>query len=157
VDVSKSTPPGRIVLRQADQGTPIGEVAVVKAGGHDGEGNLTLLQYQAPPGFGSPLHIHLDADEAWFILEGQLTYYSGDWTAEATAGAFILVPRGTPHRYTVTGKTQARFLELFTVGGKEEFFLDIGARRAQSGGQRLPFSEAEAVYRKHNITLLAEP
>ena len=150
------SPPGRIVLLAPGEGDRIGSIAALKAGRADGDGRITLIEYEAPPGFASPLHAHRDADEAWFILEGLVTYHGDAWSAEAGPGSFILVPRGTPHRYTVTGPTAARFLELFTVGGKEAFFRDVVARRARHAGHRLPYDEAKTVYDKYEIDLLED-
>jgi len=36
-----------------------------------------------------PLHIHHREDEAWFILNGKMTFYVGDQSLEATAGCFV--------------------------------------------------------------------
>ncbi len=149
-------PPSGIVLVAPDDGDVIAGVIQVKAGAGVGGGDVTVLQYTAQPGMGSPLHAHDDADEAWFVLEGGLTYASGEWTGTAGPGTFVLVRRGTPHRYTVTGPGPAKYLELFTVGGKERFFAEL-ARSRERLGRALSFEETAAVYRKHHIDLLADP
>ncbi len=135
----------------------MGGVAYLKVGGSHGEGHLTAMEYIAPPGFASPLHIHHDADEAWYVVEGVLTFESDGWSTDAPPGSFVLVRRGSPHRYTVGGDGSARFVELFTAGGKEEFFKEMAARREALGGQRPPYEVAKAIYEKHHMTLLAEP
>ena len=148
--------PAGINVTPPDQGELIASVIQVKAGEATGNGQITVLQYMAPPGLASPLHIHHDADEAWFILEGELTYVSGEWSEVASPGTFVLVRRGTPHRYTVTGQGAARYLELFTVGGKEQFFAELAQTRDRLG-RRLTYAETAALYRKHHVDLVAEP
>lgn len=149
-------PDGVVVLHPGD-GVPIGTMTMLKAGGEDGSGHLTLMERTFASGVASPLHLHHDADEAWYILEGELTYFSGNWSASVKAGSFVLVKRGTPHRYTVTGDEPARFLELFTTGGKERFFQEVVARAVELDGQRMSYEEAQSIYHDHNMTLLADP
>lgn len=48
-----------------------------------------------------PLHIHHNEDEAWYILEGHMTFHTADQVLEAPAGAFVFGPRGVPHTFTV--------------------------------------------------------
>ena len=150
-------PPDGIKVLHPGDGLPIGTMTVLKAGAADGSGDLTLMERAFEPGAGSPLHLHHDADEAWYILAGELTYFSGDWSASVTSGSFVLVTRGTPHRYTVTSDQPARFLELFTTGGKERFFQEVVARAVELDGQRMPYDEARSRYHDHNMTLLADP
>jgi len=47
-----------------------------------------------------PLHIHHREDEAWYILDGKMTFYVGDEVLEATAGCFAFAPRGNRHGQT---------------------------------------------------------
>ena len=59
--------------------------------------------------------------------------------------------------WTPANSRTIRACPLEATGGKEDVFLEIGARRAQRGGRRLDYSEAQAIYRKHKMTLLADP
>ena len=38
-------------------------------------GGFTLLEAEEPPGFGPPLHIHDDAAEAFYVLEGEYVIF----------------------------------------------------------------------------------
>jgi mannose-6-phosphate isomerase-like protein (cupin superfamily) len=58
----------------------------------------------------APLHLHLDEDEAWYVLEGTLLFRVGDREIEAGAGAAVFGPRGTPHTYTNPGPGPARYV-----------------------------------------------
>src|SRR3712207_6769074 len=48
-----------------------------------------------------PLHIHHREDEAWYVLDGAMTFYVGDDVLEASTGSFVFAPRGIPHTFTV--------------------------------------------------------
>jgi len=45
------------------------------------------------------LHVHHADDEAWYVLEGTLTFRFGDRIVEAPAGTAVFVPSGVPHAY----------------------------------------------------------
>jgi quercetin dioxygenase-like cupin family protein len=143
-----------ILIVHAAEGRNIGKARVVKAGLEHGTGGLTLMEMRLPPGDGSPPHIHHDADEAWYVLEGELTFYSGAWSAVAGAGDFVLVPRGAVHNYTVTSAIPARYLEMFAPAGKERFFEELSALYAACGDEPVPPEERQALWRRHAMTLL---
>lgn len=46
------------------------------------------------------LHVHHSDDEAWHVLEGELTFRYADRTETAGTGTTVFVPAGTPHTYT---------------------------------------------------------
>ncbi len=67
-----------------------------------------------PPRWIAPLHMHNNDDEAWYVLEGKLCVKVGDDTVEASAGAAVLVPRGTPHTYWNPDPAPLRYLLVMT-------------------------------------------
>src|SRR3712207_7025330 len=60
----------------------------------------------------------LREDEAFWILDGDVTIEVGDTIIEAHAGDYAFGPRGIPHRYTV-GDAGCRMLFILTPGGFE--------------------------------------
>ena len=72
-----------------------------------------------------PLHIHHHEDEAWYILDGKMTFFVGDQSLEATAGCFVYAPRGIPHTFTVDVEP-TRVLVLASPAGFEHFALELG-------------------------------
>lgn len=63
------------------------------------------------------------------MLEGTYEFMVGDSVTEGRPGAFVFVPRGTPHAFRNVGTTPARMVIVNTPGGFHEgFFLDAGAR-----------------------------
>jgi quercetin dioxygenase-like cupin family protein len=58
------------------------------------------------------LHVHHSDDEAWHVLEGELTFRYTDRTETVGPGTTIFVPAGIPHTYTAG--TGARYLIVLT-------------------------------------------
>lgn len=58
------------------------------------------------------LHVHHSDDEAWHVLEGQLTFRYADRTETVGPGATVFVPAGVAHTYTAGAG--ARYLIILT-------------------------------------------
>jgi mannose-6-phosphate isomerase-like protein (cupin superfamily) len=105
----------------------------VKATAGTTGGAFGLLESWLAPGFSPPLHVHQREEEAFYVLEGEVTMKCGDRTFLAAAGAFVLLPRGVPHTFVVEGGRPARMLTLLTPGGGEGVFIE-GGRPAEHEG-----------------------
>src|SRR5512133_3863077 len=69
------------------------------AGADSSEKRLTILETENPPEGGPPLHRHNREDEAFYVLDGDYTFECGDRVVGASAGTFVFLPKGIPHRY----------------------------------------------------------
>jgi quercetin dioxygenase-like cupin family protein len=76
-------------------------LATIKATGKETGGRYTLVEVLEPEGEEAPLHVHHNEDEAFWVLEGDLTFEVGDEVIEASAGSFLFGPKDIPHCYTV--------------------------------------------------------
>jgi quercetin dioxygenase-like cupin family protein len=56
-----------------------------------------LIESLSPKGTEPPRHVHSREDETFYLLEGEITFYIGEETYEATPGTFVSAPRGLPH------------------------------------------------------------
>ena len=65
-----------------------GGLTTIKAAG-DG---AMVTEQTAPRGSGSPLHVHHNEDEWFYVLEGELTIWVDGETHIAPAGSFVLGP-----------------------------------------------------------------
>ncbi|MFF6909220.1 cupin domain-containing protein [Streptomyces sp. NPDC012389] len=119
-----------------------GDVYTVKLGHEESRGSLTLLEASVPPGGGPPLHIHADADEAFYLLSGELDITTRDTTYHVGPGDFVFVPKGTAHRFRNNGLHPARQLLLFTPSGVDRFFLEAG-NKAEAGSPPPPPEEED--------------
>jgi mannose-6-phosphate isomerase-like protein (cupin superfamily) len=104
-----------------------------KAAAQQTEGRLLQLHGREPRGAAPPLHIHHDADEAFYVLEGELTIFVGDERIEVGAGDFVLGPKGIPHTFLVRSERAEVFVTFTPAGtegpfgfGLDGFFREIG-------------------------------
>ena len=79
------------------------------AGAGETAGLLGASVVTRHPGQASPLHVHTREAEAWFLLEGAMTYRAGERLIRMTAGDFIYLPREVPHAFRTTGTVPVRF------------------------------------------------
>jgi mannose-6-phosphate isomerase-like protein (cupin superfamily) len=75
----------------------------VKASSEETGGIFSLLEADEPPGFGPPLHIHHDAAEAFYVLEGEYLMFLGELEVSCAAGSFVFIPAGMRHSFRVGG------------------------------------------------------
>lgn len=73
------------------------------------------------PGEAPPMHVHHDAEQVFFILEGEGQMSVGrdvQETVELRVGDFVRTPPGTPHAVLNTGPTRFVYLSIdcFTAG-----------------------------------------
>jgi quercetin dioxygenase-like cupin family protein len=68
-------------------------------------------------------------DVSIYVLEGSLTILAADRSFAADAGAFVRIPRGTPHSITAT--TASRAMVMTTPGGSEKWIADFGRTAAE--------------------------
>ena len=99
-----------------------GGLAVIKATAADTGGQMTIVEMTEPPGAEAPLHVHHREDEAFWVLDGDVTFEVGDATIEAHAGDYAFGPRDIPHRYTV-GDAGCRMLFICTPAGFEDLVI----------------------------------
>ncbi len=114
---------------------PVGGPARILARSETTGGNFTALVNQIAPDQGPPEHIHTQEDEMYHVLEGTVRFKADGRYFDAPAGAFMFIPRGTPHCFRNVGDGAARLLVMFAPAGMERFFEGLAA---------LPPGEADA-------------
>ena len=98
---------------------------IVKANAEQTGGAFALIDNVGPPG-DSPFHVHQNEDEAFYVLEGEITVYVGDEKIKADPGTWVYGPREVPHGFRIGGTSPARFLLLYTPAGFEQYFVEVG-------------------------------
>jgi quercetin dioxygenase-like cupin family protein len=102
----------------------LGALVTIKASNETTAGRVTVADNLAPRGHGSPLHVHRNEDEWFYVLDGELTFWVGGETIVATSGAFVYGPRGVPHTFMVSSD-EARFLIGTEPGGFSGFLRTL--------------------------------
>jgi mannose-6-phosphate isomerase-like protein (cupin superfamily) len=112
-----------------DEGTAIwflGTLVVMKATSEQTGGAFGLIENLMPADFAGPYHVHHAEDEAFWVLEGTVTFVCGNQTVTGGPGTFVYGPRDVPHGLRAEGTTPARILLQNLPGGFEHFFRDMG-------------------------------
>lgn len=120
----------------ADEGEALwflGTRATIKASAETTGGLVGVIEQLAPPGSGSPLHVHRNEDEWFYVMEGELTFLVGDDRVVAGAGGFVYGPRGIPHIFEVTSAEPAHFLLVAEPGGFEAMVRAAGVPATAPG------------------------
>jgi len=104
----------------------------VKANWDETNGLFSLLEAEEPPGFGPPLHIHHDAAEAFYVLDGEYVMFLDDRKVACPAGSFIFIPAGMRHGFRV-GAAPSRKLNFYFPAAMIGYFDDLSdaIRRAE--------------------------
>ena len=98
-------------------------------------GRIGIIESVMPAGAGGPpLHTH-DFDEAFYVLEGELTFRLDGSLVRVGPGELAFAPSGETHAFTNRGSAPARFLITFTPAGFEREFA---RRRARNEGSDPP-------------------
>ena len=90
-------------------------------------GALGIFKETTGAAGGPPLHVHDDADETFYVMDGAVTFVSGGKKMIVEEGGSAFVPRGTEHafRWSAGGGSM---LVVLTPGGFEGFFGEVAAK-----------------------------
>jgi mannose-6-phosphate isomerase-like protein (cupin superfamily) len=69
------------------------------------------------PGRHLETHVHAEEDDAFYIMEGEMTFELGDEEVAAPPGTFVLVPPGVPHAFTNHGSAPVRMFNIHAPAG----------------------------------------
>jgi quercetin dioxygenase-like cupin family protein len=95
-----------------------------------------------PPGIATPLHTHAREAEAFYLLDGTMTYRAGEEIFHLGVGDFIYLPLGVPHAFRITGDAPAKILGL-TVPGRLLGLYDLVGMPAPE--RRLPGKDGRSM------------
>ncbi len=88
----------------------------------DTNGAYSCIEELIPQGPAAPPHIHEAADETFYIMEGEATFFVEDKPIKATAGSFVSIPRGTKHAFQIDSET-VRLLNTYVPAGFEYMIM----------------------------------
>jgi quercetin dioxygenase-like cupin family protein len=91
-------------------------------------GAYSLTEHLVTAASNPPMHVQVDEDEAFYILDGEVEFVVDGQTVVATPGTFAFVARGAAHLFRVLTPT-ARMLVICSgkpADNLETFFLGMG-------------------------------
>jgi quercetin dioxygenase-like cupin family protein len=117
-------PPFHTAPGRGDAIWHLGALLTFKATSAATGGRCWAKEMLAPRGVATPRHMHTHEDEAFYVLDGEVSIYVGDEVEHATPGSFLWAPRAVPHAFCIESDI-ARILVVST-GDFDRFFRDTG-------------------------------
>jgi oxalate decarboxylase/phosphoglucose isomerase-like protein (cupin superfamily) len=156
-------------VRGPGEGDSVSAAITLKVG--DSESKVwSLFEVVVGPGFDVGAHLHRNAEELFYVLEGQLDLLafeprirtSRDWqswesgtgarAARGGPGSVMYVPRGCPHAFANPGPGPARMIFLVSPSGHEHYQKELAELVASAAG---PLdAEIAALRARHDIEQL---
>lgn len=104
----------------------VGDVYRFIATAADTGGKYTQFEAIVQPGGGPPPHVHSREEEGFFVIEGEVAFYVGEQRVLASAGSFVNMPIGVPHRFKNESTNVARMIITTAPAGIEGMFFESG-------------------------------
>ena len=98
------------------EGLRVGNVEFLALSEHTPRFNLSIATI-APHRHGPDSHVHAEEDDAFLVLDGEMTFFFGDEELAAPAGTFVLVPPGVEHTFANRTDTPVRLLNVHAPAG----------------------------------------
>ena len=125
--MTKPTTPNAVLLRSEES-----------------DGVVSVIDNTVPANWPGPhLHRH-DFDEAFYVLEGELTFQVEDAVITKRAGELAFAPRGVAHTLANHSDAPARYVLVCTPAGFERYFARMNENPPEWALQEIPF-EVERV------------
>jgi len=121
----------------------VGDIYRVVVSGTDTDGRYAMMEAIVAPGSGPPMHVHTREEEGFYLLEGEITFYTETETIRAMAGDSANMPPGVKHRFRNDSNRMARMLIVVTPSGLEEMFAEAGKVLADGDTAAPPITPEE--------------
>jgi len=132
----------------------------VKAGPDETGNAFSQFVVDDPRGSAPPLHVHHNEDEAFYILEGEVTFFVGGERIDVGAGDYVFGSRGVPHAYLVRSE-RAKMLVTISPSGSEQLFVSLGvpvtSAEPPSDTVMPPFPEMARLFGAYGAEILGPP
>jgi mannose-6-phosphate isomerase-like protein (cupin superfamily) len=107
--------------------TARGSVMAFKAVAAQTGGDFSLMERTLPPRGRRPLpHRHVNCSEAFWVLDGTVTFVLDGVPQQGRRDDFLLVPRGAAHTFGNDGGEPARLLVLHAPAA-DAYFVELEA------------------------------
>ena len=104
-----------------------GSVMAFKAIAAQTDGDFSLMERTVPPHGRRPLpHRHVNCSEAFWVLDGTITFVLDGVEQQGRRDDFLLVPRGAGHTFGNDGDEPARLLVLHAPA-MDGYFVELEA------------------------------
>lgn len=108
--------------------TSLDSTLTIKCGAKETFGTWALTHLTVPPHFvqqAPPPHFHTRDEEAFYILDGTITFWINGQDRLAPKGTFVKMPRYLLHKFSNPSDTPAAMLVIGAPAGVETFLWEI--------------------------------
>ncbi|MUL80694.1 MULTISPECIES: cupin domain-containing protein [unclassified Mycolicibacterium] len=150
-----------LTVRDTDSGLRVASGGIAYrflATGAETNGRYSLFEATLRPGEGAPFHVHSREEEGFFVLTGEVVFYTERDRIAAAAGTFVNASIGDVRGFRNEADVVARMLILEAPSGLEEMFLEDGTvlegpdAQGPEGGTECPL-----VAGKYGISVMPYP
>jgi mannose-6-phosphate isomerase-like protein (cupin superfamily) len=110
-----------VVIRPGE-GVRTGNVEFLGLSEHSPRLNVSVIT-MAPNAMGPESHVHANEDDAFYVLDGELTFLLDEGEVAAPAGTFVLVPPGVKHTFRNGLDRPTRVLNIHAPAGFDRRLL----------------------------------
>lgn len=98
-----------------------------KITGDDTDGKFDYFDVRVGSLDGPPLHTHLEQDETFHVISGELRFKVGEQTVDVKEGEYIYIPKGTVHAFVNLKQEPARAVGIVIPGNFDKFLEEMAA------------------------------
>lgn len=112
----------------------------LKISSKDTAGQLSVFEYIGVEKTGPALHIHMEQDEVFYVVEGTFRFQLGEDSFELVAGDTIFLPRNIAHTWIQTSDRGKLIYFLQPAFKMEEFFQtmhDLGRAPTEEEAKKI--------------------
>jgi quercetin dioxygenase-like cupin family protein len=102
----------------------MGSLFEMKLSAAETGGAIGLAEVTQPAGIRTPLHVHRDEAEVFYVLDGRLRYEADGRLHQLGAGSTMYLPPGVAHRFAID--EDARILVFAAPGRLLELYRQVG-------------------------------
>ena len=114
--------PDRAVVIAPGEGVRLSNVEFLGLSEHSPRFNVSVIT-MASGAQGPETHVHADEDDAFYILDGELTFELDEGDVQAPQGTFVLVPPGVNHTFMNPLDQPTRVLNIHAPAGFDRRLL----------------------------------
>ena len=104
----------------------VGDVYRFLATGDDTDGKYAMFEATVYPGGGPPPHVHSREEEAFYLLDGEITFMIDGKSVTLSSGMSANIPIGVLHAFKNETEKPAKMLITVAPAGLEQMFLAVG-------------------------------
>ena len=125
----------------------------MKISGDDNDGAMAIFeQTSISQGRGTPMHIHHNQDEVFYVVDGKYHFQVGETKYDLSRGDSIFLPRKIQHAWTQLSK-KGKMTVIFQPAGKMEDFFKVTDAWTSPPTKK----EIEKVFDEHEMKVVGPP